>query len=88
MFQFPVNLQHALTIFLAFSLGAAGPSHSAEDSLLKKATFCHGLDEKQAPKDTAESFADNETIYLSIELNGRPKTGTVSTRFMFRELVS
>lgn len=84
VFQFPVHLRHALTIFLAFGLGAAGPLHSAEDSLLIKATFCHGLDEKQMPKDTAEFFTDNETIYLSIELKGRPKTGIVSTRFMFR----
>ena len=51
---------------------------------LKKATFCHGLDEKKRPKDTAEFFVDNETIYLSVELNGRPKTGILSTKFMFR----
>jgi hypothetical protein len=79
-----MNLKHALAILLGISLGAASPSYSAEDSLLKKATFCRGLDEKQMPKDPTESFADNETIYLSIELNGRPKKGTVSTKFMFR----
>jgi hypothetical protein len=84
VFQFPVNLRHALTIILACSLVAAGPSRSEEGSLLKKATFCHGLDEKQRPKDTAESFAANETIYLSIELKGRPTMGIVSTTFMFR----
>jgi hypothetical protein len=77
--------RHSLTVLLAFSLAAACPLHSAEDSLLKKATFCHGLDEQQKPKGTAESFANDETIYLSVELNGRPKTGIVSTKFLFRE---
>ena len=70
---------------LAFSLAVTLPCPGAEDSLLKKATFCHGLEESQAPKDVAEFFMDNETIYLSIELKGRPKSGVVSTKFMFRD---
>jgi hypothetical protein len=70
---------------LAFSLAVTLPCPGAEDSLLKKATFCHGLEENMAPKDTAEFFMENETIYLSIELKGRPKSGIVSTKFMFRD---
>ena len=79
-----MTLQRALFLSTALSLAAVLPAHSAEDTLLKKATFCRGLDEKNGPKDPVESFADNETIYLSVELKGRPKTGIVSARFMFR----
>lgn len=75
----------ALIFSIALGLAAAFPVHSAEDNLLKKAVFCHGLDEKQAPKEPAEFFAATETIYLSIELKGRPKTGIVSAKFMFRK---
>ncbi len=60
------------------------PTHAQED-LLKKATFTHGLKEDQSPKDTAEFFRDDETVYLSIELKGRPKTGIVAAKFMFRD---
>jgi hypothetical protein len=74
----------ALIFSIALSLAAIFPVHSAQDTLLKRATFCRGLDEKQSPKDPTESFAANETIYLSLELKGRPKTGIVSTKFKFR----
>ncbi len=60
------------------------PTH-AQEGLLKKATFTHGLKEDQSPKDTAEFFRDDETVYLSIELKGRPKTGIVAAKFLFRD---
>lgn len=66
-------------------LACAVLSAQAQEGLLKKATFCHGLNEDQSPKDTAEFFRNDETVYLSIELKGRPKTGIVAAKFMFRD---
>ncbi len=60
------------------------PVQAAEGDLVK-ATFCHGLGENNSPKDTAEFFRPDETVYLSVELKGRPKTGEVAAKFLFRE---
>ena len=72
-------------VVLGFSLASLSPTLHAEDSLLKKATFCRALEENQSPKDPTDSFADNETVFLSIELKGRPKSGVASAKFMFRD---
>lgn len=80
------NLHGSFLPVLAASLfWAAASIAAAEDALFKTATFCHGLQESQAPKDKADHFYPEETIYLSVELNGRPKTGKVATQFLFRD---
>ncbi len=53
----------------------------AQEGLLREVTFCHGLDEGQRPKNKAEFFLPEETIYVSVELKGRPSTGVVTCRF-------
>lgn len=74
-------------LVLGFYLSVASvPLHAAEGEL-KKATFCHWLQEDQSPKDVAEFFNRDETVYLSIELKGRPKSGVVAAKFMFRDEV-
>lgn len=70
---------------LGFNLACAVTSTQAEEVVLKQATFCHGLKEDQSPKDTAEFFMNDETVFLSLELKGRPKSGIVAAKFMFRD---
>jgi hypothetical protein len=77
--------RHAIIFLLVFGLGAPCPSRSAEEGPIESVTFCHGLEENQAPKDPTESFATDETIYLSIEFKGRPKSGIVAAEFLFRD---
>ena len=60
------------------------PANAAEGEL-KKATFCHGFKDDQSPKDTADFFLQDETVFLSIELKGRPKSGVVAAKFMIRD---
>jgi len=69
----------------AFVLSLPLQPLGAEDSILKKATYAHALEENQSPKDTAEFFYPDETIYLSLELKGRPKSGGVTGKFFFKE---
>jgi len=57
----------------------------AEDSPLRSATYCHGLNENQSPKDPAEFFRTGESVYLSVALKGRPSSGIVAARFLFRD---
>lgn len=72
---------------LVLGLNLAFPfvSTQAADDLLVKATFCHGLEENQSPKDKAEFFMPEQPIFLSIELKGRPKSGAVAAKFLFRD---
>jgi len=70
---------------LSIQLACFALSAHAQESLLKKATFCHGLKEDQSPKEPAEFFRNDETVYLSIELKGRPKSGVVAAQFLFRD---
>lgn len=79
--KLPLIPLSVLGCLLAFALA---PLRAAE-AVLKKATFCHGFGENQSPKDEAAFFKQDETIYLSVQLKGRPKTGEVAAKFMFRE---
>ncbi len=74
-----------LFVLVVLLTSASSVTTHAAEAVLKKATFCHGLGENQSPKDTAEFFRPDETIYLSVELKGRPKSGVVAARFMFRD---
>jgi hypothetical protein len=62
-----------------------GYAQAEAASAFKSATFCHGFLESKAPRGEAEFFYPDQTIYLSVELKGRPKTGKVGTTFWFRE---
>ncbi len=52
---------------------------------LVRAVFARSLDENQAPVDETASFQPDETIYFSMEFEGRPKTGKVEATFYFRD---
>ena len=60
------------------------PAEAAEGDL-KKATFCHGVNDDQSPKDTAEFFLQTEPIFHSLELKGRPTSCVVAAKFMLRD---
>jgi hypothetical protein len=46
-----------------------------------EATFAHGLSEAMEPVNPGTGFAPDETVYLSVEIKGRPKAGVVTSRF-------
>ncbi len=76
-----------LGLVLGFSLATTAiPAQTTEGDLVK-ATFCRGLRENHTPKETAEFFRPNETVYLSVEIKGRPRMGEVTAKFKFREAV-
>ncbi len=80
-----MKLSHIPLLALGFNLAVALVSTQAAEGDLKKATYCHGFKEDQSPKDVAEFFNQDEAVYLSVELKGRPKTGVVKAKFMFRD---
>lgn len=72
-------------LVLGLNMAATLVSTQATEMELKKAVYCHGLAEDQSPKDVAESFKQDDTIFLSVQLKGRPKSGEVAAKFMFRD---
>lgn len=68
-----------------FSLTGALIQTQAAEGDLKRATYCHGFGEHNEPKDTTDFFNQDETVFLSVELKGRPKSGVVLAKFMFRD---
>ena len=75
----------AVCTFAAFSWFSLSASSFAQESPLVNATYTHAFDDKKAPTDKAEFFYPNETVNLSIQLKGRPKSGDVTAKFYFRE---
>jgi len=80
-----MKLPHFSMLALGFNMSLAHVSAQAAEGVLKKAYYCHGFKEDQSPKDVAEFFKQDETVYLSIELKGRPKSGVMAAKFMFRD---
>ena len=52
---------------------------------IREATFAHGLSEQMEPIDPGSDFMPDETIYLSLQIKGRPKEGVVTARFYWRD---
>jgi hypothetical protein len=46
-----------------------------------EAVFAHGLSEQMQPVDPGDSFAPDETVYLSVRIKGRPTSGKVTASF-------
>lgn len=63
------------------------PPLPAASVRLVGATYTHELNTDQSPKDKADSFRPGDTVCLSLELKGRPKTGIVAAKFMFRDQI-
>jgi hypothetical protein len=45
------------------------------------ATFAHGLSDQMEPVGAGSDFSPDETIYLSLQIKGRPKEGVITARF-------
>jgi hypothetical protein len=52
---------------------------------LLEATFAHGLSEEMQPVDPGADFSPDETVYLSLQIKGRPKEGLVTARFYWHD---
>jgi hypothetical protein len=52
---------------------------------LKAATFAHGLTDDMQPVDAGSDFAPEETVYLSLQIKGRPEEGMVTARFYWHD---
>ena len=57
------------------------PTQPAAGVEVVDAVFAHGLGEVMEPVDPGSDFGSTETVYLSVELKGRPKEGEVIARF-------
>ena len=72
----------SLFCVLSFFVEAKEPSAKSE---FPKAVYTHKLNADQSPSDKAESFAQEDTIYLSMEIKGKPKTGKATAKFFYLE---
>lgn len=68
-----------LTLAVAFSLPAPGQE---KEGIVKQAVFSRSLADNQTPGEKTETFLPDEPVYLSVELKGRPKSGTLGCRFL------
>jgi hypothetical protein len=49
------------------------------------ATFAHGLTDEMQAENPGSDFAPDETVYLSLTVKGRPKSGTVTAKFYYND---
>ena len=70
-------------MFCSFGCSAQAAPLRAEPIEIVNVTFAHGLTEEMEPvdPDPAATFAPDETIYLSVQVKGRPKSGVLSAEF-------
>ena len=45
--------------------------------------FTHALDEDMTPTDVADSYTPEQEIYISVQLDGNPKEGIISSTFFY-----
>jgi hypothetical protein len=64
---------------------AAQPPPAVTGIEIKEATFAHGLTEDMQPVDPGSDFRPDETVYLSLQLKGRPEEGVVTSRFYWHD---
>jgi hypothetical protein len=72
----------ALLVLGSFGVPAKEPPTKSQ---FPKVAFTHKLNPDQSPSDKAEAFAQEDTIYLSMELKGQPKTGKAVAKFFYLE---
>lgn len=65
----------------------AAPTQAAAGIEILEATFTHGLGENMEPSNPGDEFLPDETVYLSVQIKGRPKEGQVSARFYWNSTV-
>ncbi len=83
-----IQLIVAMAVFISGFLvaPAADASRLAAESIqLRKVTFAHGLTDDFEPIDPGNQFFPDETVYLSVQIAGRPKSGIVTAEFFLGE---
>jgi hypothetical protein len=58
---------------------------ATSEAKLQDATFAKELGESQEPIDPTDEFYPDETVYLSLQFEGRPKQGVVSATFYWND---
>lgn len=71
--------------FVGCGLQLVAAKEAPPKSEYPKVVYTHKLNADQSPSDKAEAFAQAETIYLSMEIKGRPKTGKAEVKFFYLE---
>jgi hypothetical protein len=80
-------MRKLIPVLLALCLTAAScniPVGSGNEPVLAEATFARGI-ENDRPVDPGNEFAQDETIYLYLKFEGRPKKGEIKSEFWFRD---
>lgn len=71
--------------FVGCGLQLLAAKEAPPKSDFPKVVYTHKLNADQSPSDKAESFAQGDTIYLSMEIKGKPKTGKATAKFYYLE---
>jgi hypothetical protein len=75
-----------ITIGLVLSASPANAAAPGAESIkLKKVTFAHGLTDDYQPINPGNQFYPDETVYLSVQIAGRPKSGVITARFFWHD---
>ena len=75
-----IMLSAAMVIVLAIS--ACGGGADGKPSV-KSVTFAEQLDENHQAVNPKTQFKPVDTIYISVAIAGRPKTGTINAKFFY-----
>ena len=72
------------TLF-GFACAAQAAPPAAEPIEVANVTFAHGLTEEMEPidPDPTATFMPDETVYLSVQVKGRPKSGILGAQFFW-----
>jgi hypothetical protein len=72
-----------LAAVLAAGIMTAGPAN-AKGIAIKKATFAREVTDDFTAKGVTTKFRGNETVFLLLQVKGRPKSGKVEAQWSFR----
>jgi hypothetical protein len=73
----------ALLSMTACSGGTAASATAASTVTIKSVTFAESLNANYQPVNPKTQFKPTDTIYVSVDLAGRPKTGTLNGKFFY-----
>ncbi len=69
-----------LSVFLCM-----GCSSTEKGITINKVTLAKNLDSNYQPIDPTTQFGPTDTIYVSVEIKGRPQTGTINGKFYYED---
>ncbi|MBM3187260.1 MAG: hypothetical protein FJZ90_00880 [Chloroflexi bacterium] len=77
----------ALVVLCGLLLVVAAACGAKEEPapVIVEATFAKGLSDQMQPVEPTDEFTPEETVYLSIKLQGNPSKGVVSVRYTYKD---